>query len=120
MSLEQCTPNQRGGLQQLHICCRPMYAVLAIDILGPLPERMHGNTYLWTEETFYSMDGGICHICNKEAVIVAQKLVDKLFCHLSLPVHLHSDQGRVFESKVIKKITAVPSHWKDQDNTSLM
>ena len=56
----------------------------------------------------------------KEAVIVAQKLVDKLFCHFSLPEQLHSDQGCVFESKVIKKMTAVPSHWKDQDNTRLM
>ena len=56
----------------------------------------------------------------KEAVIVAQKLVDKLFCHFSLPEQLHSDQGCVFESKAIKTMTVVPSHWKDQDNTRLM
>ena len=61
-----------------------MHAVFAIDILGPWPESNAGNTYLLAEETILLDGGGICHICRKEAVIVAQKLVDKLLCQGSL------------------------------------
>ena len=44
---------------------------------------------------------------NKEASTVAIKLMDKVFCHFSIPEQLHSDQGRQFESKVIEAICKI-------------
>lgn len=35
---------------------------------------------------------------------VARKLVDEMFCRFSPPEQLHSDQGREFESALVKEI----------------
>ena len=43
-------------------------------------------------------------IPNQEATTVASKLVDEFFCRFSVPSQLHSDQGRQFESSLIKEI----------------
>lgn len=40
----------------------------------------------------------------QEAITVAQKLVDELFCQFSPPEQLHSDQGRQFVIKEICKL----------------
>ncbi|KAL5491798.1 hypothetical protein EMCRGX_G017162 [Ephydatia muelleri] len=39
-----------------------------------------------------------------EATTVAKKLVDEMFCRFSPPEQLHSDQGRQFESDLVKEI----------------
>ena len=41
---------------------------------------------------------------NQEALTIAEKLLDERFCRFSLPERLHSDQGRQFESDVIKQV----------------
>ena len=43
-------------------------------------------------------------IPNQEATTVAVKLVDEMFCRFSPLEQLHSDQGRQFESQLIKEI----------------
>lgn len=43
-------------------------------------------------------------IPNQEATTVASKLINELFCRFSLPEQLHADQGRQFESEVIREI----------------
>ena len=43
-------------------------------------------------------------IRNQEATTVAKKLVDEMFCRFSPPEQLHSDQGRQFESDLVKEI----------------
>ncbi|KAL5510632.1 hypothetical protein EMCRGX_G006204 [Ephydatia muelleri] len=43
-------------------------------------------------------------IPNQEAVTVAVKLVDEMFCRFSPPEQVHSDQGRQFESELLKQI----------------
>ena len=40
---------------------------------------------------------------NQETATVAHKLVEELFFRFSLPHQLHSDQGRQFESTIIKE-----------------
>ena len=45
------------------------------------------------------------HTCtNQEATIVAEKLVDEVFLRFSPPEQLHSDQGRQFESNLVKEV----------------
>ena len=45
-------------------------------------------------------------IRNQEATTVAKKLADEMFCRFSPPEQLHSDQGRLFESDLVKEIYA--------------
>ena len=46
-------------------------------------------------------------IRNQEAKTVAQKLTDKFFFQFGLPEQLHSDQGRSFESDIIKEVCTI-------------
>ena len=43
-------------------------------------------------------------IPDQKARTVATKLVDEFFCCFSVPEQLHSDQGRQFESHMIREI----------------
>ena len=46
-------------------------------------------------------------IPDQEAATVARKVVDEVFCRFSPPEQLHSDQGRQFESNLLKQICAI-------------
>ena len=83
-------PKRRANLQTLR-AGYPMQ-IVCVDIMGPLPET--GNTK-WVE-TY-----GIPY---QEAVTVAVKLVDEMFCRFSPPEQVHSDQGRKFESILLKEV----------------
>lgn len=78
--------------------------VVAVDILGPLPESNSGNAYLLVASDYFTRWVEIYAIPNQEALTVAKKLVDEFFCRFSAPEQLHSDQGRQFESDLIKHI----------------
>ena len=43
-------------------------------------------------------------IPNQEAVTVAEKLVEEVFCRFSIPEQLHSDQGQQFEGKLMQEV----------------
>ena len=65
--------------------------LVAIDILGLLPESNAGNTYILVAGDYLTRWMEAYAIPNQEAVTVAQKLVDELFCHFSPPEQLHLD-----------------------------
>lgn len=44
---------------------------------------------------------------NQKALTVAKILVEKYFVHYGLPTRIHSDQGRDFESWLIKELLKV-------------
>ncbi|KAL5516845.1 hypothetical protein EMCRGX_G002271 [Ephydatia muelleri] len=95
-------PKQRASLQSI-LVGQPMQLV-AVDILGPLPESGNGNSYILVVGDYFTRWMEAYPIQNQEAVTVAPKLVDEIFCRFSVPEQLHSDQGRQFESAVIKEI----------------
>ena len=76
--------------------------LVAVDILGPLPESDAGNTYLLVIRDNFTLWMEAFSIANQEAITVARALVDKFFCRFGLPEQLHSDQGRQFESDLLQ------------------
>lgn len=81
--------------------------VVAVDILGPLPESTAGNSYILVAGDYFTKWIEAYAMPNQEAVTVAQKLVDQMFCRFSPPDQLHSDQGRQFESKVMQEVCKI-------------
>ena len=55
--------------------------VVAVDILGPLPESTTDNSYILVAGDYFTKWIEAYAIPNPEAVTVAQKLVDQMFCH---------------------------------------
>ena len=67
--------------------------VIAVDILGPLPESESGNSYVLVAGDYFTRWMEAYPIRNQEASTVARVLVDQWFCRFSVPEKLHSDQG---------------------------
>ena len=78
--------------------------VVAVDIMGPLPETDDGNKYVLVAVDYFTRWTEAYGIRNQEAATVAKKLVDEVFCRFSPPEQLHSDQGRQFESDLIQEL----------------
>ena len=78
--------------------------VVGVDIMGPLPESEQGNVYVLVAADYFTKWVEVYAIPNQEAITVAKKLTDEMFCRFSPPEQLHSDQGRQFESELMKEI----------------
>ena len=72
--------------------------------MGPLPETNRGSKYVLVAADCFTKWVEVYGIPNQEALTVAVKLVDEMFCRFSPPEQIHSDQGRQFESELIKEI----------------
>ena len=81
--------------------------VVAVDILGPLPESEEGNSYVLVATDYFTKWVEAYAIPNQEAITVARKLTDEMFCRFSPPDQLHSDQGKQFESELLKEICKI-------------
>ena len=53
--------------------------IMAVDIVGPLPESDHGNSYIMVVGDYFSQWMEAVPIPNQEASIIADKLVDEVF-----------------------------------------
>jgi len=93
--------------------------IMAVDLLGPLPESQHGNSYVMVVADYFTRWMEAIPLPNQEASTVADRLVDEVFMRFSPPEQLHSDQGKQFESKLmtelckllhIKKTRTTPYH----------
>ena len=81
----------------------PMQFV-AMDIVGPFPESLAGNTHILVVADYFTRWTEAYPIPNQEATTVASKLTDDFFPCVSPPEQLHSEQGRNFESDVIAEV----------------
>ena len=96
----------------------PMERV-AVDVLGPLPESESGNKYLLIVADYFSKWTEAFPMGDQEATTVAEILVREVISRFGVPLSLHSDQGRNFESTVfsemcrllgVKKTRTTPLH----------
>ena len=92
---------------------------IAVDVLGPLPETEDGNKYLLIAMDYFTKWPEAYPLPNQEATTVANALAQQFICRFGVPLEIHSDQGRNFESTLfsemcrllgIKKTRTTPLH----------
>ena len=77
---------------------------MAVDLVGPLPQSLIGNSYIMAVGDYFTKWMEALPVPNQEAVTVAEKLVDEVFLRYSIPEQLHSDQGAQFESQLMGEV----------------
>ncbi|KRX22547.1 Retrovirus-related Pol polyprotein from transposon, partial [Trichinella nelsoni] len=88
---------------QLQPVSHPFQRV-AMDLVGPLEETQSGNRYILVVCDYFSKWPEAFPLPNAEARTVATALVNGVFCRYGAPETLHSDQGRNFESELVKEV----------------
>ena len=105
-------PRNRAPLQGIQ-AGYPMQ-IVAMDIMGPLPETSSGNRYVLVASDYFTRWVEAYGIPNQEAKTVADKLVGEMFCRFSPSYQLHSDQGKQFESNLMAEICGLLQIKKSQ------
>jgi len=95
-------PRNKAALESVH----PGYPLqlVAMDLLGPLPESTCKNSFVLVVSDYFTRYTEAYALPNQEARTVANKLVNEFFFRFSLPDQSHFDQGRQFESIVLKEV----------------
>jgi len=96
-------PKQRHAPLQIHTATAPMDRV-AMDILGPLPIAPRQNKYVLVVGDYFTKWTEAFPIPDMETATIARVLVNEFISRFGAPTHLHTDQGRSFESSLIKEI----------------
>ncbi|KAI5743998.1 hypothetical protein M8J77_024652 [Diaphorina citri] len=95
----------RGELQK-YVVGAP-FERIAIDVAGPFPETNNGNRYILVIMDYFSKWPEAFAIPNQEATTVADCLINHWVSRFGVPLELHSDQGRNFESQVFQEVCSV-------------
>ena len=98
-------PKQKAVLQTMQ-AGYPLQ-IVAVDILGPLPESDNRNSYIMVVGDYFTKWMEAYAIPNMEAKTVATKLTDEFFFRFGIPEQLHSDQGKQFESQLLKDVCTI-------------
>ena len=81
----------------------PMQRV-GMDILGPLPTTERHNKYVLVISDYFTKWAEALPLPNMEAETVAKEFIHHFVCLYGAPSYLHTDQGRNFDSKLIKEM----------------
>lgn len=110
-TVQTCVPcNQRKGPQsrtrlalKRYQASEPMQRI-AVDVLGPLPTTARGHKYVVViSDYFTKWVEAIPTVC-QEATVIADILIDAVISRFGVPLEIHSDQGRNFESNLVSLI----------------
>ena len=93
---------QRGPMKQF-IVGAPLERI-AFDVLGPLPVSEKGNKYLLIVGDYFTKWMEAYPLENQRADVVAEVLVKEFISRFGVPMQMHSDQGRNFESAVFSGV----------------
>ena len=76
-------------------------------MLGPLTETHNGNEYVLVVGDYFTKWMEVYPIPDQQAEAVAAKIVEEFVCRFGVPLELHSDQGRNFESTVFQEMCKI-------------
>lgn len=77
---------------------------VAIDVMGPLPTTNRGNRYILVLIDYFTKWPEAFALPDQTAETVADALISNVFSRFGVPLELHSDQGRNFESEVFQHV----------------
>lgn len=80
---------------------------IQVDILGPLPVSQSGNKYLLVVVDCFTKWPEALPLKNKRAITIAEALVNQIFSRHGIPLELHTDQGRNFESQLVGELSSI-------------
>ncbi|GFX09382.1 retrovirus-related Pol polyprotein from transposon 412 [Trichonephila clavipes] len=95
----------RGRLQLYNVGAP--FERIAFDILGPLPRSSYGNNNILVVMDYFTKWPEAYPIPDQEASTVADVLVQHWISRFGVPLQLHSDQGRNFDSAVCKRLCEI-------------
>lgn len=98
-------PRRKTALRKYH-AGYPMERV-HIDILGPFTPSDNNNVYILSMIDQFSKWIECAPLPEQTAQQVAEKFVDKFITTFGCPLHLHSDQGKQFESKLFQELCRI-------------
>ncbi|CAK1600364.1 unnamed protein product [Parnassius mnemosyne] len=98
--------NRSRGVLKLNNVGAP-WERIAIDIAGPFPESESGNKYFMVVMDYFTKWPEVFAIPNHKCSTVVDKLVHEVFCRLGVPLEIHSDRGRNFESQIFQETCRV-------------
>ena len=101
------TPTPHGHAKLQSIVPGYPLQIVAVDIMGPLPETPSHNRYVLVATDYFTRWTKAYAIPNLTAETVASKLLDEFFLRFSLPEQIHSDQGGQFESKLFQEMARI-------------
>lgn len=93
---------KRAPMQPLQVGY-PMERI-ATDILGEFPVTDKGNRYILVVSDYFTKWTEAFPMPNMEAQTVARLIVEEVICRFGVPVLIHSDQGRQYESLLFKEV----------------
>ena len=85
---------------------------IAMDFLGPLPSTSRGNKHILVVSDYFTKWVEAYPLADQRAETVGNVLWQHYFPRFGFPVELHSDQGRNFESEVIRYLCERMSVYK--------
>ena len=95
----------RSAMKQYNVGA-PLERV-GIDIMGPFPCSKQGNKYILMIADYFTKWLVAIPIKNQEATTVADKFIERFVSVFGVPLQIHSDQGRNFESLVFKEMCRI-------------
>ena len=77
---------------------------IAMDILGSLPTFDNGNKYILVVSDYFTRWVEAYSIADQENQTIADVLTKEFICRFGVPLLIHTDQGRNFESKLMAEV----------------
>ncbi|MEW8548469.1 MAG: reverse transcriptase domain-containing protein, partial [Candidatus Thiodiazotropha sp.] len=77
---------------------------IAMDVVGPLPVTEAGNKYILVISDYFTKWPEAFALKDHKAETIARVLVDEVICRHGVPRSIHTDQGRDFESNLLKHV----------------
>ena len=107
-SCEVCATHKGPGKKKRaklgHVTSGMPMEKIALDIMGPLPRSNRGNKYLLVLSDYFTKWVEAYPMPNQEALTVARKVVEEFVCRFGVPISIHTDQGRQFESALFQEL----------------
>ena len=108
---QECVPCQkrqvRPGRRRAPLCQTPSGAPwqrVAVDILSMPVETNEGKTCVLVITDYFTKWTEAFALKDHQALTVADTLVTEVFCRYGCPQLIHSDQGREFQSTLMKEV----------------